>query len=258
KSRLQRLGMGHCAGIGCAAEQCIYLIRRQLKKLYLEYKTLLYEKLVSEEQQDYDKITEERGNLVDLENALKFLMRWIHRQTGKRVIVLLDEYDTPIHAGHEYGYYEEIVVFMLNLLSGALKDNTDLEKGVVTGILPLVFNSIFSGLNNLDVLPLLRPEFQDCFGFLVPELKQLSEDFSLTDNQLAALKTWYNGYLFGNRVIYNPWSVLNFLASSDRFPRPYWINTGSDALLRGLITHSETGFQAQIETLLAGGTIQTP
>jgi len=240
------------------AEQCIYLIRRQLKKLYLEYKTLLYGKLVSEEQQDYDKITEEGGKLGNWEEALSFLMQILHRQTGKRVIVLLDEYDTPIHAGHEYGYYEEIVVFMRNLLSGALKDNTDLEKGVVTGILRIAKESIFSGLNNPEVLSLLRPEFQDCFGFTESEIKQLSEDFSLTEIQLAALKAWYNGYLFGDRVIYNPWSVLNFLASSDRFPRPYWINTGSDALLRGLITHSETGFQAQIETLLAGGTIQTP
>jgi hypothetical protein len=240
------------------AEQCLYLIRRQLKKLYLEYKTLLYEKLVSEEQQDYDKITEEGGQLGNWEDALSFLMQIIHRQTGKRVIVLLDEYDTPIHAGHEYGYYEEIVVFMRNLLSGALKDNVDLEKGVLTGILRIAKESIFSGLNNPEILSLLRPEFQDCFGFTETEIKQLSEDFSLTEIQLATLKGWYDGYLFGDRVIYNPWSVLNFLASSDRFPRPYWINTGSDALLRDLITHSEIGFQAQIETLLAGGTIQTP
>ncbi|TGO02920.1 hypothetical protein PN36_16230 [Candidatus Thiomargarita nelsonii] len=240
------------------AEQCLYLIRRQLKKLYLEYKTLLYEKLVSEEQQDYDKITEEGGKLGNWEDALSFLMQIIHRQTGKRVIVLLDEYDTPIHAGHEYGYYEEIVVFMRNLLSGALKDNVDLEKGVLTGILRIAKESIFSGLNNLDVLPLLRPEFQDCFGFTETELKQLSEDFSLTDKQLAALKAWYNGYLFGDRVIYNPWSVLNFIASSDRFPRPYWINTSSNALLRDLVTHTEPGFQTQIESLLVGDSIQTP
>jgi len=239
------------------AEKCFNQIRGLLNGLYLEYEALLYQELPPKERPNYDKITEERGNIVDLENALKFLMQVIHRQTGKRVIVLLDEYDTPIHAGHEYGYYEEIVLFMRNLLSGALKDNVDLEKGVLTGILRIAKESIFSGLNNLDVLPLLRPEFQDCFGFTETEIKQLSEDFSLTDIQLAVLKTWYDGYLFGERVIYNPWSVLNFIASSDKFPRPYWINTASDALLRDLITHSEPGFQAQIETLLAGGTIQT-
>jgi hypothetical protein len=185
-------------------------------------------------------------------------MRWIHRQTGKRVIVLLDEYDTPINAGQEFGYYEEIVVFMRNLLSGALKDNVDLDKGILTGILRIAKKSIFSGLNNPDVLSLLCQEFQDCFGFTETEIKQLSEDFSLTDIQLAALKTWYNGYLFGDRVIYNPWSVLNFISRSDIIPRPYWINTSSDSLLRDLITHTEPGFQSQIETLLTGGTIQTP
>jgi len=242
-----------------SVEKCFDQIRGLLKELYLEYKPHLYEKLVSEEQQDYDKITEKRGNSVDWENALKLLMRWIHRQTGKRVIVLLDEYDTPINAGQEYGYYEEIVPFMLNLLSMALKDNVDLDKGILTGILPIAFNSfIFSGLNNLDVLSMLRSEFQDCFGFTETDIKQLSKDFSLTDIQLAVLKTWYNGYLFGNLVIYNPWSVLNFIASNDRFPRPYWINTGSDSLLRDLITHTEPGFQSQIETLLTGGTIPTP
>jgi len=240
------------------AEKCFDQIRGLLNGLYLEYEALLYQELPPKERRNYDKITDERGNLVDLENALKFIMRWIHRQTGKRVIVLLDEYDTPIHAGHEYGYYEEIVVFMRNLLSGALKDNVDLEKGVLTGILRIAKESIFSGLNNIDILSLLRPEFQDCFGFTETEIKQLSEDFSLTDKQLAALKAWYNGYLFGDRVIYNPWSVLNFIASSDRFPRPYWINTSSNALLRDLVTHTEPGFQTQIESLLVGDSIQTP
>ena len=118
--------------------------------------------------------------------------------------------------------------------------------------------SIFSGLNNPEVLSLLYSEFQDCFGFTEGDIKQLSEAFSLTDMQLAALKTWYNGYRFGNRVIYNPWSVLNFIARNDRFPRPYWINTGSNALLRDLVTHTEPEFQAQIETLLAGDSIQSP
>jgi hypothetical protein len=108
-------------------EKCFDQIRGLLNGLYLEYEALIYQELVPNERRIYDKITEERGNSVDWQNALKFMMRWIHQQTGKRVIVLLDEYDTPINAGQEYGFYEEIVVFMRNLLSGALKDNVDLE-----------------------------------------------------------------------------------------------------------------------------------
>ncbi len=236
-------------------EQCLEEIRFLLKEMYLEYQAFLYPGLTQDEKQYCDKIAKEQGSLIDWQKALKVLMRLLHRQTGKGVIVLLDEYDTPIHAGQQYGYYEQIVLFMRNMLSGALKDNADLEKGVVTGILRIAKESIFSGLNNLDVLSLLRPEFQDCFGFTEPEIEPLISDFSLTE--LEILKRWYNGYLFGNRVIYNPWSVLSFLASIDKQPRPYWINTGSDALLREMITYSDPGFQSQIETLLSGGTIQT-
>jgi hypothetical protein len=236
-------------------EHCFSKIRFLLQRLYLEYEEEVYTGLKKIEKQYYDKIMEGLGEGVDLEDALKFLMQLLHRQRGKRVIVLLDEYDTPIHAGQEYGYYEEIVLFMRNLLSGALKDNVDLEKGVITGILRIAKESIFSGLNNLEVLSLLRPEFQTGFGFTEAEIEKLPCDFSKAD--LEILKRWYNGYLFGTQVIYNPWSVLCFLASVDKQPRPYWINTGSDALLRDLLTYTDPSFQSQIETLLSGGQIET-
>jgi len=242
---------------GSTKEECFYHIRHLFKKLFLEYKASVYQTLVEEERRDYDIITQEQGQLGNWEEALSFLMQLFHRQTGKRVIVLLDEYDTPIHAGQEQGYYEDIVLFMRIMLGNALKDNSDLEKGIVTGILRIAKESIFSDLNNLDVLSLLRSEFQDCFGFTEPEIEQLSIDFSLAE-LLEILKKWYNGYLFGNRVIYNPWSILSFLASQDRFPRPYWINTSGNALLREIITRTDPTFQEKIETLLAGFTITTP
>ncbi len=238
-------------------EQCFSQIRGVLLKCYREYKPLIYEALTIDDKLIYDQIIQEQGHTRNWEEALSFLMQLFHRQTGKRVIVLLDEYDTPIHAGQEHGYYEEIVLFMRIMLGNALKDNSDLEKGVVTGILRIAKESIFSDLNNLDVLSLLRSEFQDCFGFTEAEIEQLSIDFSLAE-LVEILKKWYNGYLFGNRVIYNPWSILSFLASQDRFPRPYWINTSGNALLREIITRTEPTFQAQIETLLAGGKITTP
>ena len=136
-------------------------------------------------------------------------MRLFHKQTGKRVIVLLDEYDAPIHAGQEHGYYDDIVLFMKLLLGNALKDNSDLEKGVVTGVLRIAKESIFSDLNNLDVLSLLRSEFDRYFGFTEEEIEKLSQDFSLAEF-IAVLKKWYNGYLFGNRVIYNPFEKTFF------------------------------------------------
>ncbi|EDN69806.1 protein containing DUF1703 [Beggiatoa sp. PS] len=222
----------------------------------MEHKASVYPKLNANEQKDYDIIIEKQGNIDDLEEALSFLMQLLNQQTGKRVIVLLDEYDVPIHAGQEHGYYEDIVLFMKLLLGNALKDNSDLEKGIVTGVLRIAKESIFSDLNNLDVLSLLRSEFDRYFGFTEEEIEQLSKDFSLAKS-IAVLKKWYNGYLFGNRVIYNPWSIISFLMSEDRFPRPYWINTASESLLRDLITRTDPDFQEQIETLLSGFTITT-
>ncbi len=239
-------------------EECLSQIRGLLIELYEEYHPFLYTNATQKEQENYDKIMKEEQELRNWETALKFLMRLIHQQTELRVIVLLDEYDTPIHAGQEHGYYDEIVLFMRNLLSGALKDNSDLEKGVVTGILRIAKESIFSGLNNLGVFSLLELEFQDCFGFTEAEIKRLIKDFSLNSTEASNLSLWYNGYLFGMRVIYNPWSVLTFISRRQRVPRPYWINTSSNALLREIITRSDPSFQTQIERLLADASIQSP
>jgi hypothetical protein len=233
-------------------------IRVLLQNLYSLYETRLYPNLRKHEQQYYDTIMEQRGESVDWEEALQFLMRVLRRHNGKRVIVLLDEYDTPIHAGQEHGYYEDVISFMRNLMSGALKDNSDLEKGVVIGILRITFDTIFSGLNNLDVFSLLEPEFEECFGFTETDIKRLIADFGLNSTDAETLKIWYDGYMFGNKVIYNPWSVVNFIASHDQLPRPYWINTSSNLILRDLVTHSEPNFQAQMEILLAGDAIQSP
>jgi hypothetical protein len=235
-------------------EECLSEIRRLLKNLYLEHQASVYPKLSRHEQKGYDLMLDTQGEIADWQSAVSFLMQILHRQTGKRVIVLLDEYDAPIHAGQEHGYYEEIVLFMKILLGHALKDNSDLEKGVVTGVLRIAKESIFSDLNNLDVFSLLELEFQDHFGFMEADIEQLATDFELMES-LAILKQWYNGYLFGNRVIYNPWSVLSFITRKQKIPRPYWINTASNSLLRDIITRTDPDFQEQIETLLADGTI---
>jgi len=241
---------------GSTIEKCLSEIRGVLLKCYREHKPLIYQTLTQEEKQIYDKITQEKGQSRDWEDALSFLMQLLHQQTAKRVIVLLDEYDAPIHAGKEHGYYEEIVLFMKLLLGNALKDNSDLEKGIVTGVLRISKESIFSDLNNLDVCSLLDLEFQDHFGFTEAEIERLIADFAFKEAE--TLKIWYDGYLFGDRVIYNPWSVLNFMNRKRKLPRPYWINTGSESLLRDIITRTGPNFQEQIETLLAGFTITSP
>jgi len=204
----------------------------------------------------FKAIRSQEASQAHLEESLLFLMEWLHEATGQKVVVLIDEYDAPVHAGYQYEYYDKIIPFIRNLLSAAFKDNNDLEKGVLTGILRIAKESIFSGLNNLGVFSLLRTEFQNSFGFTVPEVQQLLIDFNVQDKE-KEVQTWYNGYKFGETIIHNPWSLLNYVDSQDRAFRPYWINTSDNALIQELITQNESPLQKDMETLLEGGSVES-
>jgi hypothetical protein len=202
----------------------------------------------------FDEVVEGRASKVRLAGALAFLSEVLHRHHGERVVLLVDEYDTPIHAGHAHGYYDEAVGFFRNFLSGGLKDNPHLFKGVLTGVMRVARESIFSGLNNLAEHSLLRPEHADTFGFTEDEVAALAR-IADADAHLPVLREWYDGYVFGGRVIYNPWSVLQFLASADRRPRAHWVATAADDVLRGLILRGKLGSLADQEALLRGETV---
>lgn len=206
------------------------------------------------EERQWQAILAGKADQATLMNSLSLLMSLLRRRDGQRVIVLIDEYDAPIHAGYQYGYYDEIVLFMRNLLSAAFKDNNDLEKGVLSGILRIAKESIFSGLNNLDVFTLLRPEFQEAFGFTQQDVETLAKQYEVADVERMA--AWYDGYRFGDTVMYNPWSMLKFLDSADRRCRPYWLQTSSNDLVREVILRSGPAFQQHLEMLLAGESIR--
>jgi hypothetical protein len=194
-----------------------------------------------------------------IERSLFLLCRWLHRATGEKVYVLIDEYDTPIH--DVYGdekRYEEVVGFFRNFLSAGLKDNPHLEKGVLTGILRVAKESMFSGLNNLKVHSLVRKPFAGSFGFTESEVEKLCADFNLSSAEHDDLQSWYNGYRFGGQVVYNPWSVLSYLDDAERQAGPYWVNTGGDALIRKLLVEAGLGVEKDIEALIAGGTVVKP
>jgi ABC-type cobalamin/Fe3+-siderophores transport system ATPase subunit len=187
-------------------------------------------------------------------NALRTLSRHLYERHGEPVVILIDEYDTPLHEAFARGYYDEAVAFFRNFLSSGLKDNEYLFKGVLTGILRVAKESLFSGLNNLAVYTLLRPEFATSFGFTEDELRALTEELGEPD-LLNELRDWYNGYLFGGQMIYNPWSVVSFLASTSREPRPYWVDTSSNELLERLLFRKGLGLRNDMELLLRGETI---
>ncbi len=163
--------------------------------------------------------------------------------------MLIDEYDTPIHAGYFHGYYEEITNFFRNVLSAGLKDNSYLEKSVLTGILRVAKESIFSGLNNLSVFSLIDTEFGDKFGFTEKDVQQALNDYGLT-GQAGLVKDWYNGYRFGDSIIYNPWSILNFIQRKK--VSPYWVNTSSNDLIKELIMQAPQAVKQDIERLMRG------
>jgi hypothetical protein len=190
-------------------------------------------------------------------DALRDLSRLLALHHGQRVVILIDEYDTPLHAAYHGHYYDQAVGHMRNFLSAGLKDNPHLFKGVLTGILRVAKESIFSGLNNLAVYSILRPEFATAFGFTEAEVEALAERVG-PPAAIDEIRKWYNGYRFGGQTLYNPWSVLSYLDSADREFRPYWIATSSNDLVRELLAAGPQGLRAELEELLRGGTVDKP
>jgi hypothetical protein len=185
---------------------------------------------------------------AELSNSIRLLSALLHRHYQQPVVILIDEYDMPINSAYSYGYYEGVVGFLRNLLSGAFKDNPSVFKGVMTGILRIARESIFSGLNNIEVCSLTDPEFNRYFGFTVAETEQALDDYGLT-HTLEHVRTWYNGYNFGEVTIYNPWSILHFLKKKGEL-KPYWLNTSDNALVRDLIARASPQVKQELESLL--------
>ena len=188
-------------------------------------------------------------------------MIWLHRCHGQRVVVLIDEYDTPIHEAYRYGYYEEAVTFFRTWLGEGLKlENAAdaLEKAVVTGIMRVAKESLFSGLNNFRVYPVHEPgPFESVIGFTEADVE---EALAATGCREAGdlVRDWYNGYDFGTCRVYNPWSVLSFLDDGATMPKPYWVNTSSNDLVVQALESAGTEVREQLRQLLAGEELRQP
>ena len=212
----------------------------QISKLYSQNDYLLKSKTLSDSEKEFfESILSKKGSKTDFSHSIKELSDFLYKYFQQKVVILLDEYDTPIHAGYKK-YYEEIVSFMRTLMSGAFKDNIYLQKGVITGILRVSKESIFSGLNNIGVFSILDDSFSDCFGFTEFEVKQIVADFEVATDE-NEIKKWYNGYQFGNTSgIFNPWSILNFAYKSRSGFRTFWVNTSADNLIKDIVSSSKS------------------
>lgn len=222
---------------------------------------LLGDRLSASQKEQFNRFIEKKAKESDYLTALEFLTRMLRQYSGKKVIVLLDEYDVPLENAWFRGFYGQMADFIRSLFESVLKTNSSLEFAVITGCLRISKESIFTGLNNLDIISILNKAYAEYFGFTVPEVEKMLEDFQITQKR-EEIREWYDGYQFGATEVYNPWSVVNYVRAvvQEEEPalKPYWVNTSSNDIVRELIERADTTVKQELETLIAGGTIEKP
>jgi hypothetical protein len=233
-------------------------IKLQLRKEYDRYAHVFEQKMTVFEQNEYESLvqglmTKNDGILDNIIDALSFLMERLEKYYHKKVMVFIDEYDTPFIEAHVGGYYEELRGGLSSLLHNALKTSTSLHYAMMTGIQRVAKENIFSDLNNLVVCTVKDPEYSQYFGFTEEETKQILEYYDLSLND--EVKSMYDGYHFGEHDIYNPWSILNY--ASRKVLEPYWVNTSSNTMIKKAISSSDEAFERGYEELIRNGKLET-
>lgn len=224
-------------------------VKLLISKEFARHSAIISHSLSNYQVNNYLEVLERRGSKALYQDSLLFLTEILSHYYKKNVVVLIDEYDSPIHTAYHHGYYNEMIDFMRSLLSSVLKDNRFLHKGVLTGILRIAKESIFSDLNNLEVSTILDFQFQDKFGFTPQEVTQLLHDYQLQDKS-AEIKQWYNGYQFSDTTIYNPWSLITCVSQHGTL-EPYWLNTSSNLLIKKLLLQANQEVKSKLELLLS-------
>lgn len=240
-------------------EQNYDTVRRKicqiLSGLYSQYSFLLNgDTLDEKERKFFESVSVDMGD-VEATLAIQQLSLYLSRYYGKKVIILLDEYDTPMQEAYVNGYWEELTSFIRSLFNATFKTNPYLERGLMTGITRVSKESIFSDLNNLQVITTTSEAYEDSFGFTEQEVFDALEEFGLSE-QKKNVKTWYDGFTFGKRTdIYNPWSIINYLKTKKL--EAYWANSSSNALAGKLIQEGNKDIKQEFEKLLQGEAIRT-
>ena len=242
-----------------ARRRCIQLIKREAERFYVLKDS---QRLLDIDKIKYCQLLEmqDRPEEVDIiMSSIKTLSDLLYKQYGKKVVILIDEYDVPLDKAFQYGYYREMVYFIRGLLGEVLKTNDSLAFAVLTGCLRVSKESIITGLNNFKILSITDTRFDEQFGFTDTEVRTLLSDYQMED-RFAEVKEWYDGYHFGNADVYCPWDVVNFVdrAKDDREARPeaYWINTSGNDLVKRFIDKANKTTKSEIERLINGEAIE--
>ena len=242
-------------------ETAYKLICRQIAGEYERHQYLLDGEMSPKNKKKFQQIMEEDADRDLYVDSLYFLSKCLYEHFDKKTILLIDEYDVPLENAHMRGFYQEMADFIRSLFESVLKTNNSLEFAVLTGCLRISKESIFTGLNNLDINSILNNSYGEAFGFLESEVRKLCTDYGMPE-KYQEIKAWYNGYMFGKSNVYNPWSSIKYikdhLEDRDAFPEPYWANTSSNAIVRTLIDRADRKVKDEIEKLIAGGVIEKP
>ncbi|MFO3714723.1 AAA family ATPase [Oribacterium sp. P9] len=242
-----------------ARRRCIQLIKREAERFYVLKDS---QRLLDIDKKKYRELLEMKDQPEEVDiiiSSIKTLSDLLYKQYGKKVVILIDEYDVPLDKAFQYGYYREMVHFIRGLLGEVLKTNDSLAFAVLTGCLRVSKESIFTGLNNFKILSITDTRFDEQFGFTDTEVRTLLSDYQMED-RFAEVKEWYDGYHFGNADVYCPWDVVNFVdrAKDDREARPeaYWINTSGNDLVKRFIDKANKTTKSEIERLINGEAIE--
>lgn len=231
-------------------------IRKLISLEFMRHEELEKSSVLSDYEKDqYHLLAGDDANEVDCQMGLQLLSLMLHKHYGKECIIIIDEYDTPIQQGHSCNFYSEIVNFMRNFFSGGLKDNPHLAFGFLTGILRVAKESIFSGMNNLKINSILEESYSEYFGFTAEEVRDILHYYG-REEKYQEICDWYDGYKFGNIEIFNPWSVINYIADKC-FPRAFWQSTGSNEIIGEIIATATLEITEGLHRLLCGEKLTT-
>ena len=236
---------------GNSWEENFILIKKYIKNIYMEFYNLK-DKLNPIFKNDFEKIVMEKED-ADWLYALKNLSNYLYEYYGEKAIILIDEYDAPIINAFDKGYYNEAINFFQTFYSSALKTNNSLKYGILTGITRIIKEGIFSGLNNLKVDTILNKKYSEYFGLLESEVIEMLDYFGMK-YKIEEVKEWYNGYIFGESEVYNPWSIVNYI--DNREIKAYWANVSGNTLLENMLNHAGESVYEDLKRFTDGESIE--
>lgn len=232
-------------------EKTFERLKSFISDLYAEFEDMR-EKMNRRDKLKFDKIFYEEEN-ADYATSLKLLSDYLYKYYGKKVIILIDEYDSPIINAFDNGYYNEAINFFQVFYSSALKTNDSLKYGILTGITRIIKEGIFSGLNNLKVDTILNKKYAEYFGLLENEVIEMLDYFDMK-YKIEEVRSWYNGYLFGDKQVYNPWSIVNYL--NEKEIKAYWANVSGNTLLENMLDHAGKDIYVDLKRFTDGESIE--